>query len=402
MADKFSTYSQIELGRRSMLKALAALAGTAAIGGVTGFSGSLRAQTPALVKMYGVPTAALKDWSPMLASTGIRCEMSGTSNDVGTFMRDVMASNLGATTDIFIFESGTEDILGPRGVYAKIQTDNPELTLWNRTSDDWKRSAVVTDPDGNQWGVPVIGNADSFGYVPKKLGLEPDSEEELSWSLLFDDERTRGRAAFGKGWAYSFPSAALYLKSSGKAQIANVADMTGDEAKMVADFLIERKKAGQFRTLYGAFEEQIQLLTNGEVDVINCWEPAVREVNLAMGPDATRYAFTKEGYYKWGHGAYVAAQAMKRDNVDAIYKVLNYFLGGEYRALQARDRGYAGPNMDLGVAYAQEKGWSDEEVEALKATEAKVAKKFSKPFVSTTTPKNSADIEDQWQRFLNA
>mgnify|MGYP003362687612 CR=1 FL=1 len=402
MKDKFSTYSQVELTRRSMLQGLTAIAGTMAVTGVAGMPSAAQAQDLPVVRAYGVPTAALKDWAPMEASIGVRCELSGTSNDVGVFMRDIMASNLGETTDIFIFESGTEDILGPRGLYAEIDTKNPELTLWERSPDDWKRSDVVTDPDGTQWGVPVIGNADSFGYFPAKLGLEPDSEEELSWSLMFDDEGTRGRVAFGKGWAYSFPSAALYLKSTGAAEIGNVADMTGDEAKVVADFLIERKKAGQFRTLYGAFEEQIQLLTNKEVDVINCWEPAVREANAVLGADATRYAYTKEGYFKWGHGAYVAKQAMDRDNVDNIYKVLNYFLSGEYRALQARDRGYAGPNMDLGVAYAEENGWSEEEVAALKATEAKVAKKFSKPFVSTTTPQHSADIEDQWQRFLNA
>ena len=402
MKDKFSTYSQVELTRRSMLQGMTAVAGTAAVGSVAGLPFAAQAQDLPVVKAYGVPTAALKDWAPMEASIGVRCELSGTSNDVGVFMRDIMASNLGDSTDIFIFESGTEDILGPRGFYAEIDTENPELSLWERTSDDWKRSDVVTDAEGTQWGVPVIGNADSFGYFPEKLGVAPDSEEELSWSLMFDDEGTRGRVAYGQGWAYSFPSAALYLKSKGAAEIGNVADMTGDEAKVVADFLIERKKAGQFRTLYGAFEEQIQLLTNEEVDVINCWEPAVREANLVLGPDATRYAYTKEGYFKWGHGAYVAKQAMDRDNVADIYKVLNYFLSGEYRALQARDRGYAGPNMDLGVAYAEENGWSEEEVAALKATEAKVAKKFSKPFVSTTTPQNSADIEDQWQRFLNA
>ena len=98
----------------------------------------------------------------------------------------------------------------------------------------------------------------------------------------------------------------------------------------------------------------------------------------------------------------VAAQAVERGKLDPIYKVLNYFLGGEYRALQARDRGYAGPNMDLGVEYAQTNGWKPEEIEALKATEAKVSKKFSKPYVSTTTPDNAGAMEEEWQRFLNA
>jgi len=165
--------------------------------------------------------------------------------------------------------------------------------------------------------------------------------------------------------------AALYLQSKGVATFGDPADLTPQEARIVADFLIARKKAGQFRTLFGAFEEQIQLLTNGEVDVINCWEPAVREANLKLGPDATRYAYTKEGYFKWGHGAYIAAQAVGRGNLAAIYKVLNYFLGGEYRAHQARDRGYAGPNMDLGVEYAEANGWSEDEIAALLGHDAR-------------------------------
>jgi spermidine/putrescine-binding protein len=399
MKDRFSTYSQVQLTRRGMLMSMSAAAGLVTAGG---FPGAALAQDMPLVKIYGVPTAALKDWAPMEKSIGVKAELSGSSNDVGIFMRDVMGANMGDQVDIFVFESGTEDILGPQGLYAPLDEANPELTLWERTSDDWKRSAVVQDRDGKQWGVPVIGNADSFGYFPEKLGLSPDSTEELSWSLMFEDESTRGRVAYGNAYTYSMGVAALYLQEKGAASFANIADMTPEEAKAVADFLIERKKAGQFRTLYGAFEEQIQLLTNKEVDVINCWEPAVREANLVLGPDATRYAYTKEGYFKWGHGAYIAAQAADRGNLDAIYKVLNYFLSGEYRALQARDRGYAGPNMDLGVEYAEASGWSAEEVEALKATEAKVSKKFSKPYVSTTTPDNAGAMEEEWQRFMNA
>lgn len=403
MKDKFSITDQIELTRRSMLQGMSTLAGAAALGGAAGLSArSAFAQTLPVVRAYGVPTAAPTNWSPMEASIGVRAQMSGTSNDVGVFLRDIMATNMGETTDIYIFEGGTQNILGPQGFYAEIDTSHPELALWDRTPDAWKRTAIVTSEDGKQWGVPVIGNADSFGYFPERLGLEPDSEEELSWSLMFEDEETRGRVAYGNAWSYSMPSAALYLKESGQAEIENVADMTPEEARLVADFLIARKQAGQFRTLYGAFEEQIQLLTNQEVDVINCWEPAVREANNVLGPDATRYAYTKEGYFKWGHGAYVAAPAMQRDNVDAVYKVLNYFLDGEYRALQARDRGYAGPNMDLGVEYAVENGWSAEEIAELEATEAKVNRKYEKPFTSTTTPQHSSDIEEQWQRFLNA
>lgn len=399
MTDKYWTTSQFELTRRDMLKAGAAAMGAAALTPLSaGFS---QAQAATKVRGYGVTTAQLKDWSIMTKSIGVEMEFTGSNNDVGVFLRDVVASQLGDEVDIFIFESGTEDILGPQGIYLPLDEKNPELKLWDRTPDEWKRSPVVQDREGNQWGVPVIGNADSFGYFPDKLGLAPDSDEEISWSVMFDDERTRGRVAYDQTWTYSLGVAALYLQGKTGAKFEDIADLTKEEAKQVVDFLIERKKAGQFRTLHSAFEEQVQLLTNREVDVINCWEPAVREANLKLGAGTTKYAYTKEGYFKWGHGAYIAAQAANRD-LDSIYKVLNYFLDGEYRALQARDRGYAGPNMDLGVKYAIDNGWSAEDVEALKATEAKVARKFTKPYVSTTTPTNADAMEEEWQRFLNA
>jgi putative spermidine/putrescine transport system substrate-binding protein len=383
-----------------LIKNIAAAGGAAAILPAIGI-GPAYAADP-VVRGYGVTTAQLKDWSIMTKSIGVQMEFTGTNNSVGVFLRDVDASQLGDKADIFIFESGTEDVLGPKGLYLKIDENNPELTLWKRTPDEWKRSEVVTGKDGVQYGVPVIGNADSFGYFPDKIGAAADGLEELSWSLMFDSEKTRGRVGYDQTWTYSIGVAGLYLMSLGKAKIVDVADMTGPEAKVVVDYLISRKKAGQFRTLQSAFEEQVQLLTNREVMVLNCWEPAVRDANKALGEGTARYAYTKEGYFKWGHGAYVASQAKDRGNLPAIYKVLNYFLGGEYRALQARDRGYAGPNMDLGVEYATKQGWPEADIAALKATEKKVARKFTKPYTSTTTPTNSSAIEEEWQRFLNA
>jgi putative spermidine/putrescine transport system substrate-binding protein len=400
MSDKFSTRSQFELSRRDLIKNIAAAGGAAAMLPAIGI-GPAYAADP-VVRGYGVTTAQLKDWSIMTKSIGVQMEFTGTNNSVGVFLRDVVAAQLGDKADIFIFESGTEDILGPKGLYLKIDENNPELTLWKRTPDEWKRSEVVTGKDGVQYGVPVIGNADSFGYFPDKIGAATDGLEELSWSLMFDSEKTRGRVGYDQTWTYSIGVAGLYLMSLGKAKIVDVADMTGPEAKVVVDYLISRKKAGQFRTLQSAFEEQVQLLTNREVMVLNCWEPAVRDANKALGEGTARYAYTKEGYFKWGHGAYVASQAKDRGNLPAIYKVLNYFLGGEYRALQARDRGYAGPNMDLGVEYATKQGWPEADIAALKATEKKVARKFTKPYTSTTTPTNSSAIEEEWQRFLNA
>ena len=222
-------------------------------------------------------------------------------------------------------------------------------------------------------------------------------------TVVFNNgDKVKGRVAIDRSWLQSMSETANFLKHHGRATIADPADLTRDEARKVADYLVERKKAGQFRTIFSAFEEQVQLLSNKEVDIINCWEPATKEANNALGPNTVIYAFTVEGYYKWGHGAYVHTKAMKRGNIDNIYKVLNYFLGGEYRAYQAKQRGYAGPNMDLGVQYAIDHGWPKEDIDLLKWTETKVNRKFEKPFFCKTTPKNADVMEEEWQRFLNA
>ena len=79
-------------------------------------------------------------------------------------------------------------------------------------------------------------------------------------------------------------TAANYIKVAHGAQISNPANLSPGEAKLVADFLIERKKAGQFRVLWSSFEETIDLLGNKEVYVINCWKPAVEALKSAARP----------------------------------------------------------------------------------------------------------------------
>ncbi|EWY39677.1 hypothetical protein N825_05580 [Skermanella stibiiresistens SB22] len=353
------------------------------------------------VKGYGVTTAQPKDWSRMTKSIGVGIDYTPTNADIGVFMRDVMGNDLAATHDIFIFDGGTEDILGKEGYYAEVDEDHPELKLWARTADSWKRSAFLRAGD-KQFGVPVIGNGDAFGYFPAAIDANPNGMDEVPWTTFFEGENVKGRVAIDRSWLQSMSETANYLKHHGRITVEDPADLPPAVARQVADYLVERKKAGQFRTIFTAFEEQVQLLSNKEVAMINCWEPATKEANNALGPNSVIYAFTVEGYYLWGHGAYVAQAAMERDNVDNIYKLLNYFLDGEYRAFQAKERGYAGPNMDLGVQYAIDNGWSKEDVDNLKWSEEKVRRKFQKPFFCKVVPDNADAMEEEWQRFLNA
>jgi hypothetical protein len=378
-------------------------AGALSLAAATGIAGPapVEAAEP-VVRGYGVTTSQLKDWEIMRKAIGVKMEFTPTNADIGVFMRDVISNDLGETHDIFIFDGGTEKVLGPQGYYSVIMEDHPELTLWKRTPDAWKRADIIR-AEGKQYGVPVIGNADSFGYFPEKIGANPNGLDEISWAMMYENDKTKGRVSIDRTWLLSMTEMANFLKEQKRAKIDDPTNMTAGEAKAVANYAADRKRAGQFRTLHSAFEEQIQLLSNKEVDLINCWEPATKEVNNKLGPGTVIYAFTVEGYYKWGHGAYVHTKAVQRkSNLDAIYKVLNYYLGGEYRALQAKQRGYAGPNMDLGVQYAVDQGWPKEDVELLKWTDTKVTRKFTKPYFGRPAAPNSAIMEEEWQRFLNA
>jgi spermidine/putrescine-binding protein len=387
-----------EMDRRAFLKTTAAF-GVAFAG--AGISGRATAAQETVLKAYGVTTAQMNDPSLLEKATGVKLEFTATNADIGVFMRDVLANDIGSTHDILIFDNGTQNILGPKGYYSEIEVD--KLPLWSRTADFWTKSDISMF-DGKTYGVPILGNCDAFAYFPEVIGANPNGEDEIPYSILYEDDRTRGRVALDRVLSQSMACMANFLKWNNRLKIGDPANLTAEEAKKVADYGIERKKAGQFRTFHHSFEEQVQLIENREVDALECWEPAVIEARKTMGDKAPVYAYAAEGGKKWGHGAYVPVKAIARGNKDAIYKVLNYFLGGEFRAVQARDRGYAGPNMDLGVEYAEKAGWDQKQIDELKATDMKIQRKMANPkaFWSKPTASNADVMEQEWQRFLSA
>ena len=355
------------------------------------------------IRIYGISSMALKDWGPFRQATGLDIEYTPVTYDTGVYIRDIVANEAGSVNDILMFTGNTPDVLGPQGFYLPLDESHPNLTLWDSTPDSYKRTSDCVGKDGVQYGVPIVNNEDSFGFWPDAVDAA-DPLQELSWELVFESPKTRGRVALDTSVTYSMSVMAQWLKTSGQANIGNPGDLTPEEAKVVADYGIGRKRAGQFRTFFSSLDEQIALLGNREVDVLNCWEPCVNEVNKQAGKDVVFYAFA-EYYYQWGDAAYIPSQAKDRGNLDNIYKALNFFLGasGAYRAIQARDRSYGGPNMDLGVKYAEEQGWSEEEVENLRKVADKIIRKFKTPaFWGVAAPENKDVMEEEWQRFLNA
>jgi len=364
------------VSRRSFLKSAAGVS-VAFAGSSLGFA-SLGMAQETVLRAYGVTTAQMDDPSLITKATGVKLEFTPTDADIGVFMRDALANNVGETHDIMIFDGGTQDILGPQGFYAEIDEDNPALDLWERTPDFWKKSDISVY-DGKTYGVPILGNCDAFAYFPDAIGANPNGLDEIPYTVLYEDDRTRGRVALDRVFSQSLACMANFLRVNGRMQIEDPANLTPEQAKAVVDYAVERKKAGMFRTLHNSFEEQVQLI-----------QPV--------------YAYAVEGGKKWGHGAYIPKQALDRGNGEAIYRVLNYFLGGEFRACQARDRSYAGPNMDLGVEYAEKSGWTPEQIEELRATDKKIERKMSTPnaFWAKPTAPNADVMEQEWQRFLSA
>ena len=347
------------------------------------------------VRIIGPDVVAVEDWSDFEAETGLRVEWTGIASDPGVFLQEVIANAAGDDYDLFCFDGGTEDRLGPDGFILPV--DETAMRRWAGVPDSIKRSPLLQGRDGTQYGVPLVFNADSFVYFPDLVG----QEEPLSYRLLFEAEETKGKVALEDTWLTTFAMAGMYLKHHGMATIDQPSNMTPEEAAATADFLIERKQAGQFRALWGTWEESIDLVANGEVVIENCWEPAVKALQR-QGHDV-RYAYTVEGYNKWMLAAYIPAQAKERGDLDKIYRAIDGFLGGAYGAQIAVLRGYATGNPRMALDFARDAAWPAEKVEAIEANIAKIEKKFTaEQFWQNASPDHVEAIEAQWQRFVLA
>jgi putative spermidine/putrescine transport system substrate-binding protein len=380
------------VSRRAVLKgSAAAMAGGLAMPAVLRVA---KAQSD-VIRIMGVATAALDDWSEFEKDTGLKVEFTGIAADPGVYRQEIVANAAGDRMDLLLLDGGIEDELGTKGFFIPIANEGiPSLSL---VPEVILKSPMAVGPDGTQFGLPVVMNADGFGYVVDEI----DEKEPLSWSLVFDSEKTKGRVALENTWLTTFPMAAMVVKAQGRASINDVSNMTPEEAKAVADFLIERKQAGQFRTLWSTWEESIDLFVREEVIVANCWEPAVKE--LQRKGLNVRWASTREGYGKWMICAYVPSQVASRGSQAIVARALEGFLGGAYAARMAVLRGYATARSQAGLQYAKDHGFSAEDIATIEAKIAQVEERFQAPqFWSNAAPMHVKAIETEFDRFRSA
>ena len=402
MQDPFSHTSLgrvTPLRRRQFLRN-GALALTALSGGVALPGRRFRAQaaTPDnVVRVLGVSTGALADWSNFEKATGLKMEWTPASDDVGLFLHDMIAGDAGERYDLVTCLSGSYAPLADQDLLMPI--DLSRLNHWT-SLPGFVSGVTPKAPGANRaWGVPYHMNADSFLYAPKRLGL-PDAPAEISWKLIYDDPRTRGKVAIDNE-IYALICASIYVKAHKLAEIGDLANMTASECHSVAEFLIERKRAGQFRTTYKSFDEQLQLLVGGEVIAETGWEPVAHEAQRRH--DDVAYAYTVEGYDKWAQNLMVPAQVASRNGSDKVYATIDWMLGGAYAAELSTREGYMTPRLDLGLTYAQEQGWSAERIALIWQVIHKGTAKLSKPlFWDPGYFTNFASYQTEMARFRNA
>ena len=324
-------------------------------------------------------------------------EFSLLKDDPGVFFNDVMVNDAGSRYDIISMLAGVQGPLVEGDWILPI--DKSRIPNWAGVEPGVKSNPQLTGMETDVlWGVPMYMNADTFGYFPEKLN-EPRPPEEVSWNLVFDNEKTLGQSAVGDNF-YTLTFAAAYMKYHNLATIDKPENMTASEVAAVADYMIERKQAGQFRTYWSTFDDQISNFVNGEALAQVCWEPAVKE-SRKQGADI-EYAWTPEFYVKWMAAGFIPVQAEDRGNLDEIYAAFDWFCGGSYGALLGPLRGYATPRPDLALEWAKEHDYSEDKIEAIADNLDKLKFKYANPqFWFLAVPDTLQEHEREMARFMN-
>jgi spermidine/putrescine-binding protein len=112
------------------------------------------------------------------------------------------------------------------------------------------------------WMVPTVFNFDSIGYRPDLVS----AEEANTWTSLFD-EKFKGKTGLNVDPLIAFGQAVLAMTELGMLENENPGNPTLEEIDEASKFLIAKKKAGQFRALWGDFGELVNLLASGEPPV---------------------------------------------------------------------------------------------------------------------------------------
>ena len=195
--------------------------------------------------------------------------------------------------------------------------------------------------------IPTIYNADTLGIRPDLVG-----RPITKWADLVDPA-FKGKASILNIPGIGIMDAAMVMESLGAMKYGDKGNMTKEEIDKTIAFLIEKKRAGQFRAFWKSFDESVNLMAAGEVVIQSMWSPAVTAVR-SRGIACT-YQPLAEGYRGWGGGLGIARH-LKGIELDAAYDYINWYLSGWVGAYLNR-QGYYSAVLETAKANMSADEW---------------------------------------------
>jgi putative spermidine/putrescine transport system substrate-binding protein len=195
--------------------------------------------------------------------------------------------------------------------------------------------------------MPTIYNADTLGIRPDLVG-----RPIRNWRDLVDPA-FKGKSAILNVPGIGIMDAAMVMESLGQVKYGDKGNMTKEEIDKTITFLIEQKRAGQFRAFWKTFDESVNLMASGEVVIQSMWSPAVAAVRSRKVECV--YQPLEEGYRAWGSGLGLAKHLTGIQR-DAAYEYLNWYLSGWAGAFLNR-QGYYSAVLETAKAQMSENEW---------------------------------------------
>ena len=195
--------------------------------------------------------------------------------------------------------------------------------------------------------IPTIYNADTLGIRPDLVGRPINN-----WKDLVDPAFT-GKAAILSIPSIGIMDAAMVMESLGTIKYADKGNMTKPEIDKTVAFLIDTKRAGQFRAFWKSFDESVNLMASGEVIIQSMWSPAVAAVR-SKGI-ACKYQPLAEGYRAWAGGLGMAKH-LSGLQLDTAYEYINWYLSGWVGAYLNR-QGYYSAVLETAKQFMSPDEW---------------------------------------------
>ena len=300
---------------------------------------------------------------------------------------------------------GMEDLMYGEDIIVPI--DNDEIDNWENARSEYKQGGTyrsTLEAEGNLVGSPSSQNVDSVAHNLDVI------EEVNSWGVVYDEE-WRGQTAVLDDYANTPHHTAMYLDQNNMADIEGeseeptpYSDLREEEISTVIDFLIDKKRAGQFQTIWSSFGNFVEQLVSGEIAAGYTYEPAVIEAQN-QGADVG-FPPLKEGNWEWNDHWFMTQGGADRGRQEQFYQLCQWALSPEVSAHLHEDRGYeSGCDRELVIDYMEENWEEDRVQENIESMEARQERYDANGDVMAWNNPNPTNLEfqlEEWNRFLSA